>query len=107
MQRLRPGATDLEPFWTNKPPSAFAVAGWDDGNQGALLSVWDWGNDDALHTTVWAVDADGHGQRLACDPLVMSDARVAAVSPDAIFLVVTADSSYWQLVRVPKSAKLP
>jgi len=32
----------------------------------------------------------------------MSDARVGAVSPDAIFLVVEDSTAYWQLVRVPR-----
>jgi len=104
-QRLRPGATEVEPFWLDKPPPAYAVAGWDDPGRGSLLSVWEWGTDDALHTTIWALDRDGRGTRLACDPVVGSRVKVAAVSPDAIFLLVenlSETTSYWQVARIPR-----
>jgi hypothetical protein len=104
-QRLRPSATELEPFWVDKPPPAYAMAAWDDPGRGTLLSVWEWGTDDALHTTIWALDRDGRGTRLACDPVVGSRVRFAAVSPDAIFLLVEnihETRSYWQVARIPR-----
>ena len=105
MQRLPLGATELEPFWVDKPPPAYAIAGWDDPGRGSLLSVWEWGTDDALHTTIWALDRDGRGTRIACDPVAGSRVRVAAVSPDAIFLLVEnlhETTSYWQVARIPR-----
>jgi hypothetical protein len=105
LQQLRLGATDVEPFWVDKPPSAYPIAAWDDPGRGTLLSAWEWGTDDALHTTIWAFDRDGRGTRIACDPVVGSRVRVAAVSPDAIFLLVEniqATSSYWQVARIPR-----
>jgi hypothetical protein len=104
-ERLRLGATEVEPFWVDKPPPAYAIAGWDDPGRGSLLSVWEWGTDDALHTTIWALDRDGRGTRLACDPVAGSQVRVAAVSPDAIFVIVEElheTTSYWQVARISR-----
>jgi hypothetical protein len=104
--RLRPGAAAVEPFWTGKPPSALPRAAWDDGQGGFIVSAWEYGTDDALHTTIWAVDGDGNGQRLACDPVVNSTVDVAAVSPDAVFVIVRDENAieYWQVARVGRAA---
>ena len=70
--RVVPGGDTIEPFWPTKPPSALPVMARDDGRgQGTFyVAALEWGTDDALHSTLWAVTADGVGERLACDPVV-------------------------------------
>jgi hypothetical protein len=61
--------------------------------------------DGAIHATIWAVDAGGHGVRLACDPIAASTVRALAVSPDALFVVVHyLPSDYWQVARIARPA---
>lgn len=94
--------SSVNPFWTSKPPSAFPLAAWDDGRGGFYVAMWEWGTDEAIHVTMWTLDADGHGQRLACDPLVTSSIAAAAVAPDGIYVVVAYSNQYWEVAKIAR-----
>jgi hypothetical protein len=102
--RLRPGADAVEPFWPGHPPTAYAVRAWDDGAGGFYVHAWEWGPNDALHATMWSLDAEGRGRRLGCDPLVRSIIYVAAIGPDAIYAIATPSNSsgYWSVVKIAR-----
>lgn len=105
--RLRPGADSVEPFGcSGQPPTALAVAGWDDGAGGFYVEAREWGPNNSIHATMWAVDAAGQGQRLACDPLVNGGIRAAAVAPDGIYGVLQPGNSFdsWSIVKIARWA---
>jgi hypothetical protein len=95
-------------FWTDLPPRSFIGAMWPDGAGGWVA----WGgqrfaDDDATHTTIWLLGADGAARRLACSPGIYSDTRIEArpaVAPDAVY--VAAMGASWQIVRIPIGAGL-
>ncbi len=95
------------PFWTGKPPNAFPRAAWSDGAAGFYVSAWEWAADDAMHSTVWWVDRDGRGRRLACAPEVKSSVETAAVGPDALYVIDQhSDFKHWSIVRIARPASL-
>jgi hypothetical protein len=101
--RLLPGAAAVEPFWPGKPASAYPFTAWDDGQGGFYVDLWEWGTDDAIHMTIWAVGADGLGQRLACDPVVLTTVSAAAVAPDGIYVVVLYENFYWEIAKIARA----
>lgn len=76
----------------------------DDGAGGFYVHAWEWGPHDALHATMWSLDAEGRGPRLGCDPLVRSIISGAAVGPDGIYAVVTPRNppGYWSIVKIAR-----
>jgi hypothetical protein len=91
-----------ERFWTGKPPTTYPMAAWGDGAGGWYVAAWERLIDEALHVTIWSVDRDGRGIRLACDPEVESTARIAAVGPDGVYPLVRQSNNYWVIARIPR-----
>jgi hypothetical protein len=104
MGRLRPGAQVIEPFWVEGPPAAYALKAWDDGAGGIYLNTWEWDPNGAFHSTMWSLDAEGRGRRLACDPVAGSMIPVAAIGPDGIYGILRPGNtpSYWSVVKISR-----
>lgn len=102
--RLLPGADAVEPFWLDQPPATFALKAWDDGAGGLYVQAWELGPHEELHATMWSIDADGRGRRLACDPLVGSRILAAAFGPTGIYGVTQLDNTvnYWSVVKISR-----
>jgi len=105
-----PGATAAHPFWTTKPPYMYpwAIASGPDGAGGWLIAGAETHADRKMHTSVWAVDADGaNATRLGCNPDAGTGAIYSTVStPEAVYAVVSADDPVrgyqWLLVRIDR-----
>jgi hypothetical protein len=93
--------TALVPFWTDKPAHLYPMGAWSRGNGGWYVAALQWGPapDDRRHATIWSVEPDGRGTRLACDQMARSHVAAAVVAPDGLYAAIQRDSS-WQLVRV-------
>jgi hypothetical protein len=88
--------------WIGKPPHAHPIRAWADGAGGWYVSTWELGVDQAQHVSIFAIDAQGQGTRLACDPEVDSTVNVAAVGPQALYLVTTYSNHYSAIVAIPR-----
>lgn len=98
---LRPGASAVEPFWSDKPPPVYPTGAWGDGQGGWYVGAFERAPGGAIHNTVWRVTAEGTGRRLGCDPEVQNFLAIAEPGPDRLYAIIDNPSfSYWQLVEV-------
>ena len=84
-------ADGVRPFWTGKPPrlAPGAYGTWPDGDGGWIVAGQEPLFGGELHTSVWAVDADGNGRRLGCSASdAVSVSMASAILPDAVYVVV-------------------
>jgi hypothetical protein len=100
--RRRLDGGEPQPFWTAKPKLAYPLQAWGDGKTGWYVAAWESEKDRDVgpHLTIWSLDAEGRGTRLACDPEVVSRVASAVVTPDGLFAVVDQSNDYWQIVTV-------
>jgi hypothetical protein len=100
VSRGRMAGGQPEPFWPEKPPNAYAMGAWARGGGAWYVQTWEYGTDDATHLSVWGVDAQGKGTRLACDPEVASRFGSATVAPDGLYAIVQYTNLYIQIIAV-------
>jgi hypothetical protein len=98
--RSRLGNSEATPFWTSKPPQMLAHRAAARDRGAWFVAGWEAGADNDLHSTVWSVDAEGHGTRLACDPEVEGIVQELVVAPDGLYAVVEQPNLYWQIVAI-------
>lgn len=100
LSRGRTDGSAPEPFWADKPPEVYPLAAWWREGGGWFVSAWETGTDEALHTTLWAVTAQGKATRLACDPEVQSRVLKAAVAPDGLYGIINYTNNHWAILGV-------
>jgi hypothetical protein len=100
--RSRVDGSAPQRFWIGMPSHGDPRRAWADGNGGWYVSTWEHGVDQALHTSIFAVDSQGRGTRLACDPEVESTVSVAAVGPEALYVITTYSNHYWAIAAIPR-----
>ena len=92
-------------FWEGLPPHSAASKIWPSGDGGWVIATNQLFDDHQLHVTIWRLDADGTGRRLACSPLGGSEnPRIdvgPAVLPDAIYFIASGGNS-WQMVGIAR-----
>jgi hypothetical protein len=94
----------LRPFWDGTPAHSAVFKLWPDGNGGWVAIAGQLFDDLRQHITVWTIDANGQGRRLACSPTdgtSMPNIQDApAIAPDAIYL--EDSGSKFQIVRIAR-----
>jgi len=100
MGRSRHDGLPVQPFETSVPSNVRVSGAWSDGSGGYYLAATEKAADDAMHVTVWRVNANGDGRRLACDPQIGSSIQGAVAGPDGLYGTVLYSNSYWELVRI-------
>jgi hypothetical protein len=108
LMRSSLSGADPVPFWPTMPANLAPARAWPDGGGGWVMAATE-AFPDGEHLSLWRVDRNQQGARLACDAvtggsLPRGDVE-AAITPDAVYLPVSyslALGSEWSMVRVSR-----
>jgi hypothetical protein len=102
----------LRAFWSNKPRHLQTLGIAPDAAGGWVAIGYEPFTDGSTHLSIWALDAQEKGTRIACDPRNSDPtdndpdedySKVTASTPDAIYAAVShLTTATWSLVRVAR-----
>ena len=84
-----------QPFWTSKLARFHPGALMPDSSGGWIVEGEEPFDDGAIHASVWLLDAQQRGTRLACDPTAggllagLSRPNALSVAPDAAYVTIS------------------
>jgi hypothetical protein len=92
-------------FWEGLPDHSAPVGIWPAEDGGWVVIAWQKFDDQRDHATIWLLDSNGQGRRLACSPAPRGSfaplVRVRpVVTPDSVYVVAGGDIS--EIVRASR-----
>jgi hypothetical protein len=101
---VRIGAADdqVTPLWSGPVDDFTPLHAWPDGSGSWYVATSERGVDASPHVTISTLEARGQVTRIACDPIAGSVARLGAVTPDHLYVLVIYDNLYWEIAAVSR-----